>query len=78
MSRLREDPLALAQWSNEVARATRIPLEHVVKDFWITESLRAMASRASEQSVLLVFKGGTVAAALRGQLAALRERLAAS
>ena len=59
MSRLREDPLALAQWSNEVARATRIPLEHVVKDFWITESLRAMASRASEQSVLLVFKGGT-------------------
>lgn len=59
MSRLREDPLALAQWSNEVARVTRIPLAHVVKDFWITEALRAMASSASEQSVLLVFKGGT-------------------
>jgi hypothetical protein len=58
-SRLREDPLALAQWSNEVARVTRIPLAHVVKDFWITEALRAMASSASEQSVLLVFKGGT-------------------
>jgi len=59
MSRLREDPLALAQWSNEVARVTRIPLAHVVKDFWITEALRVMASSASEQSVLLVFKGGT-------------------
>lgn len=59
MSRLREDPLALADWSSAVATLTGIPLEHVVKDFWITESLRVMAATASENGVHLVFKGGT-------------------
>ena len=59
MSRLRDEPNALDQWSHVISRTTGIPLQHVVKDFWITESLRAMASAASESRVHLVFKGGT-------------------
>jgi len=59
MSRLREDPSALIEASDAVANATGIPLEHVIKDFWITESLRVMAATASENRVHLVFKGGT-------------------
>lgn len=59
MSRLRDEPIALDQWSHVISRTTGIPLQHVVKDFWITESLRAMASAASDSRVHLVFKGGT-------------------
>ena len=59
MSQLRQEPLVLAEWSSVIANSTGIPVEHVVKDFWITESLRVMASTASENRVHLVFKGGT-------------------
>jgi hypothetical protein len=59
MRRLREDPIALAELSASVAKMTRIPLEHVIKDFWVTESLRIMAEVAKSQEVHIVFKGGT-------------------
>ena len=59
MSQLRQEPLVLAEWSSVIANSTGIPVEHVVKDFWITESLRVMASTASENRVHLVFRGGT-------------------
>ena len=59
MSQLRQELLVLAEWSSVIANSTGIPVEHVVKDFWITESLRVMASTASENRVHLVFKGGT-------------------
>ncbi len=59
MRRLREDPNALTEFSATVAKMTRIPLEHVIKDFWVTESLRIMAEVARSHEVRIVFKGGT-------------------
>jgi len=56
---LRRNPAALFERCSAVAETTRIPLEHVVKDFWITEALRAMVSAARAERVHLVFKGGT-------------------
>jgi len=42
-----------------VTQRTGIPYEHVIKDFWITEALRAMANAAMVDGIHLVFKGGT-------------------
>jgi len=57
--RLRENLPELAEHCGQVASATGMPLQHVVKDFWITEALRAMAVASAQQHVRLVFKGGT-------------------
>ena len=49
----------LAELCHDVALRTGIPLEHVLKDFWITEALRTMASTATAEGIHLLFKGGT-------------------
>jgi predicted nucleotidyltransferase component of viral defense system len=49
----------LANCCRAVSTLTGIPFEHVLKDFWITEALRAMATTANDLGIHLVFKGGT-------------------
>lgn len=57
--RLRENPQELAEYCVRVAASNGIPLQHVIKDFWITEALRAMVTASVRDQVHLVFKGGT-------------------
>lgn len=59
MIRLRNNQKELAARCGTVAAATGVPLEHVIKDFWITEALRAMVNAANRERLHLVFKGGT-------------------
>lgn len=47
----RNAPAGLALLCRDVAHRTGIPVEHVVKDFWITEALRVMASTATAEGI---------------------------
>ena len=55
----RDAPDALATAASRVAIATRIPMAHVEKDFWVTEVLRGVARHSAETGISAVFKGGT-------------------
>lgn len=57
--RLLEDSGALDAAAARVEEATLIPASHLVKDFWVTEVLRAVATFATAQGTTVVFKGGT-------------------
>lgn len=59
MSRIPIAPRDLAERCRAITHRTGIPYEHVMKDFWITEALRAMANAATVDGIHLVFKGGT-------------------
>ena len=53
------DPAAVAALSAQVALKTGIPLSHIEKDFWVTETLRGVVGAASAGGIEIVFKGGT-------------------
>ncbi len=59
IDRLVDDPVAIAALSVTVAEQTGTPAEHVEKDFWVTEVLRGVVTKAADLSVEVVFKGGT-------------------
>lgn len=57
--RLRERPHDVIALSQLVSDETGIPVEHVVKDFWVTELLRGLVSASTQAGVFVLFKGGT-------------------
>ena len=59
MNYSKEFLFALEEASIRVASETDIPVEHVLKDYWITVALRALFESANDLGVKLIFKGGT-------------------
>jgi hypothetical protein len=57
--RLVEDPDGVAALAAQVAAQIDIPVEHVEKDFWVTEVLRGVVDAANALRVPVIFKGGT-------------------
>jgi hypothetical protein len=57
--RLIEDPDGVAALASRVAAQIGIPVDHVEKDFWVTEVLRGVVDAASALRVPVIFKGGT-------------------
>lgn len=57
--RLIENIPELARLCETVAAGSGIPFQHLLKDFWITEALRAMTHASTRENAQLVFKGGT-------------------
>lgn len=59
MPRLRDQPDDLHALVSAASEATRIPVQFVEKDFWVTELLRAVVAEAADARAAAVFKGGT-------------------
>ena len=59
MPELKSDLAELGIYVQTVAELTGIPLGQVEKDFWLIEALRATHDVAVDESVGLIFKGGT-------------------
>ena len=59
MACLRDDAALLRVAIDSAAQASGIPAEHVEKDFWLTECLRALAAYGHTNGVRILFKGGT-------------------
>jgi len=59
MERLVEDPDGVAALAAQVATQIDVPVEHVEKDFWVTEVLRGVVDAANAPHVPVIFKGGT-------------------
>lgn len=59
MDRLVEDPDGVAALAARVAAQINVPMEHVEKDFWVTEVLRGVVDAAKVLEVPVIFKGGT-------------------
>lgn len=59
MISLRGNLEELSDYAYAVAAHTQVPSAYVIKDFWITECLRAMSDRAQRDGIDLLFKGGT-------------------
>jgi Nucleotidyl transferase AbiEii toxin, Type IV TA system len=57
--RLRDRPDDLYALVSAASEATRIPVEFVEKDFWVTELLRTVVSAAAASGAVAVFKGRT-------------------
>lgn len=49
----------LTQRCEAAAAGSGIPIQHILKDFWITEALRAMVAASTQENAQLIFKGGT-------------------
>lgn len=59
MTRLIDDPDAVAALAGRVSDQTSVPVAHVEKDFWVTEVLRGVAASADALGLEVLFKGGT-------------------
>jgi hypothetical protein len=59
VSLLRDEPNLLEAACARVSAQTSIPVEHIEKDYWLTESLRALADYSVANSIPVVLKGGT-------------------
>ncbi len=59
MSLLRDEPDLLEAACARVNAQTSIPVDHIEKDYWLTESLRALADYSVANSIPVVLKGGT-------------------
>jgi Nucleotidyl transferase AbiEii toxin, Type IV TA system len=59
LPRLRDRSDDLYALVSAASEATRIPVEFVEKDFWVTELLRTVVLTAAASGAMAVFKGGT-------------------
>lgn len=57
--RLIDNVPELMRHCETVAVGSGIPFQHLLKDFWITEALRAMTNASTRDNAQLIFKGGT-------------------
>lgn len=57
--RLVADPDGVAALAAQVATQIDVPVEHVEKDFWVTEVLRGVVEASKTLQVPVIFKGGT-------------------
>ncbi len=57
--RLRDDLDLLDAAVSRASEQTRIPVQQIRKDFWLTEALRAAVGQANAHGARVVFKGGT-------------------